>query len=104
MKKNYTDIGQVIEIDLGQYGYSGFFAECLYSVSETPNCMSIMIAIIRKGEDVPLDYLIFAGTEQPDGSTLYRQDIHSSKGTIKNDLCRIVSYMCSSGVIKEYVE
>ena len=102
MKKNYTDMGSLLEIDLSQLGYVGYFAECLYRPSDEPNCMSVMIAFIKKGEAYPIDFISFAYTETDDGY-IYKQDIHSTKGTIKNDLFRIVSYMCSSGIIKEYL-
>lgn len=104
MKKNYTDIGQVIEISLDQFGYQDYYAECFYRGSENAGCMSILIAFARKEADSSISYIAFAGTDQKDGSILYRQDIHSTKGTIKNDLYRIVSYMCSSGIIKEYID
>ena len=103
MKKNYTDVGQVIEINLEQFGYRDYYAECFYRNSETVGCMSVMIVYVKKELDGSVSYVAFAGTDQEDGSVLYRQDIHSTKGTIKNDLYRIVSYMCTTDIIKEYI-
>lgn len=90
----YTNKGTVIEIDLGNYGYSSFFAEVLYKYVEEKNATEVTMYVVCKGEDGTLVSMM------PVQNTQY---ISSNKNTAKQDILRIVRYMCDTGIIKEYL-
>lgn len=103
--KNIKDLGQMIEVNLAEFGYDGFYAECLYMPSSVTGKYSIRIFLSKKSsEDGDIEDLAFIGTA-PNGKMEYRQDITSNSGTIKNDLYRIVRYMCTGEApfINDYV-
>lgn len=92
--KKIRNVGQMIEMDLGNFGYEGYYAECLYSPSSNTGMYDVRIFLIIKDEDGDPAYLAFVGSEL-NGKMLYKQQITTNAGTVKNDLYRIISYMCS---------
>lgn len=103
--KDIRDLGQMIEIDLSEFGYGGFYMDCLYRPSPVRGKYSVRLFLSKKVScDSDILGLAFVGTS-PNGKMEYCQDITSNSGTIKNDLYRIVRYMCTgeNHIIDEYV-
>lgn len=101
--KDIKDVGQMIEINVKEFGYNGYHVACLYAPSKVRGKYTVQLFLVQKDQDGDLNSVAFIGT-QPEDKILYRQDITSNSGTIKNDLYRIVKYMCTEKIIEEFME
>lgn len=100
--KKIIDLGQMVEISLDEFGYKSYGVACLYRPSDVRGKYTVRLFLIQKDEHEDLNSIAFIGTA-PEGRMLYQQDITSNCGTIKNDLYRIVRYMCDEKLIEDYM-
>lgn len=93
--KKYSYKGQMIEINLGQYGYEGYFAEVLYQCYDNIGKTLVTMFITKKGSDGKKIMLI------PVQDSQY---ITSDRSDIRNNIVRIVEYMCRTKRIEPYLK
>lgn len=93
--KKYTYKGQMIEVDLAQFGYDGIYAEVLYQCEDEVGKSLITMFLIRKDEN-----------GDPSGITLVQksQYITGDRTEVRGNIVRLVEYMCREKIIESYIK
>lgn len=92
--KRYNYIGQMIEIELGQFGYDGYFADIIYKCQEETGKSLITMFLVKKNKDG--DPTVILPVQKS-------QYITASRPEVKGSIVRIVEYMCKTRRIEKYM-
>lgn len=90
----YDFKGQVIEINLSQFGHKGYFVEALYRFSEKDNKYFVSLFTVSKDEDGDIASLCQIADVT---------ELDCPKTAIKSSIVKIVKMMCDRKLINEYL-
>lgn len=92
--KKYAYKGQMIEVDLAQFGYDGIYAEVLYQCEDEVGKSLITMFLIQKDEN-----------GDPSNVTLVQksQYITGDRTEVRGNIVRLVEYMCREKIIEKYI-
>ena len=92
--KKYRYKGQMIEVDLEQFGYSGYFAETLYQCEDDIGKSLITMFLVQKDKDGEPFNLI------PIQKSQY---ITADRSDVRTNIVRIVEHLCRTKKIDRYL-
>ena len=92
--KKYTYKGQMIEVNLTQFGYDGVYAEVLYQCEDEVGKSLITMFVVEKNDD-----------GDPSNVTLVQksQYITGDRTEVRGNIVRLVEYMCREKIIEKYI-
>ena len=93
--KRYNYKGQMIEVNLSQFGYEGYLAEVLYQCDDRAGKSLVTMFLVKKGADGEPKILI------PVQNSQY---ITSDRSDVKSNIVRIVEHMCKTKRIEPYMK
>lgn len=92
--KKYRYKGQMIEVDLKQFGYEGYFAEALYQCNDDTGKSLVTMFLITKDEGGDPSLLI------PVQKSQY---ITADRSDVRTNIVRIVEHLCKTKKIDDYL-
>ena len=93
--KKYAYRGQMIEIDLSEYGYDGYYAEVLYQCDDTTDKSLVSMFVIMKDAD---------GDPSMINRVQKSQYVTGNRTDIRGNIVRIVEHMCKTRKIEKYLK